>query len=185
MAAPGNRLLSAASLAVVARERHRVLKPTIPLPLHHSWPLFDCRQRFDLGVLLSPDMLDAGWAGSADRDILAAQGIGSWACDLSDNSLAWTGPIFDLFELPHDARISRDEIVALYCEESRVAMERLRAYAIRHRRGFTVDTKIRTVGGRHRWMRLLAVPVCEGDRVVRLHGLKQDISREYWRALPG
>ena len=180
MAAARNRLLSAASLASIASERHRVLKPTIPLPLHHSWPLFECGRRFDLGVLLNPDMLDPRWVGSTDSDILAAEGIGSWACDLSDNSLAWTGPIFDLFGLPRDTRISRGEIVALYCEESRAAMERLRAYAIKHRRGFTVDMEIRTVGGRHRWMRLLAAPVCEGDRVVRLHGLKQDITREYW-----
>ena len=52
-------------------------------------------------------------------------------------------------------------------------MERLRAYAIKHRRGFTLDAQIRpAVGGKYRWMRLIAAPVCSGERVARLHGLK-------------
>jgi hypothetical protein len=28
------------------------------------------------------------------------------------------------------------------------------------------------VGGQRRWMRLIAAPICNGNRVVRLHGLK-------------
>jgi hypothetical protein len=51
-------------------------------------------------------------------------------------------------------------------------MERLRSYAIRHKRGFTLDAEIRPVIGDNRWMRLIAVPIIEGDRAVRLHGLK-------------
>lgn len=51
-------------------------------------------------------------------------------------------------------------------------MERLRAYAIKHQRGFTIDVDIRRAVGGHTWMRLIAAPVCVDDRVVRLHGLK-------------
>ena len=156
---------------MVPRERHRFLKPTNPLPLHHSWPLFESSCRFDLGMLCDAE---------PGADSIVARGVGRWSCDLADNGLAWTGPVFDLFGLPHDAPISRDDIVSLYCEESRAAMERLRAYAIKHRRGFTVDMEIRTVGGSRRWMRLQAAPVCDdGGRVVRLEGLKQDVSRHY------
>ena len=55
---------------------------------------------------------------------------------------------------------------------SRAKMERLRAYAIRHRRGFTLDAEIEAPGGGRRRMRLICAPVCEGERVTRLHGLK-------------
>ena len=51
-------------------------------------------------------------------------------------------------------------------------MERLRADAIRYKRGFTLDAEIQPATGERRWMRLIAAPVCEGDRAVRLHGLK-------------
>jgi hypothetical protein len=51
-------------------------------------------------------------------------------------------------------------------------MERLRSYAIRHKRGFTLDIEIRAAVGETRWTRLIAAPLCEGNRAVRLHGLK-------------
>ena len=93
-------------------------------------------------------------------------------CDLGDDSLIWSGGVYDIFGLPRGAAVSRDEAVALYAEDSRARMERLRSYAIRHRRGFTIDAEIRPASGQVRWMRLIAAPVCEGERVVRLHGLK-------------
>ena len=51
-------------------------------------------------------------------------------------------------------------------------MEKLRAYAIKHRRGFTLDVEIKPAQAACRWMRLVAAPVCVGDEVVRLQGLK-------------
>jgi hypothetical protein len=67
----------------------------------------------------------------------------------------------------------RDEVAGQYVERSRAAMERLRAYAITHKRGFTLDAQIRAVGGECRWMRLIAASVSSCDKVVGLSGLKQ------------
>ena len=103
---------------------------------------------------------------------LGVHHAGLWECDLLDNSLTWSGGVFDIFGLPRGARISRDEAVAFYSEESRAAMERLRGHAIKHQRGFTLDVEINpAIGGRRR-IRLIGAPVCEGGRAVRLHGLK-------------
>lgn len=157
--------------------RPQSFRPTEPLPLHHSWPLAERERRFDLGYILDP--VEPGWAVSmispVDRQALAQRGIGLWECDLTDNALSWSTEVYDIFGLPRDAHVRRDEAVRLYCEGSRAAMERLRAYAIRHQRGFTLDAQIQPARGQTRWMRLIAAPVCEGDRVVRLHGLKQII----------
>lgn len=150
----------------------------VPSPLTHSWPLVEERQRFDLGLLF-----DAPAGALAlpefDSGLLAAQRIGLWECDLGDNALSWTAGVYDLFGLPRDAALERDEIAALYAEPSRAAMERLRAHAIKHRRGFTLDAEIVPVTGPRRWMRLIAAPVCVGRRAVRLHGIKQDVSAIY------
>ena len=146
------------------------MKRTEPLALHHSWPIFEQARHFDLGCVLSSAVTDI--IEPAQVGTLALHHAGLWECDLSDNGLIWSGGVYDIFGLPRNAKISRDEIVALYCEESRAAMERLRAHAIRHRRGFTLDVEINSVTDGPRWMRLIGAPVCEDGRAVRLHGLK-------------
>jgi len=80
--------------------------------------------------------------------------------------------VHDLFGLPRDASVTRADAVARYGEGSRAAMERLRAHAIAHRRGFTLDVEIWSAPARSDWVRLIAAPVCVGDEVVGLHGFK-------------
>jgi len=87
--------------------------------------------------------------------------------------LTWSGGVFDIFGLERDSTVSREQAVAHYSEESRASLERLRSYAIRHKRGFTIDVEIRAASiGKNRSVRVIGAPVCEDDRVVRLHGLK-------------
>jgi PAS domain-containing protein len=142
-----------------------------PLALHCSWPIYEKARHFELGSLLSCAVIDV--VGPARVGELGIHHAGCWECDLtSGDALTWSGGVYDIFGLPRGVRISRDEAAALYSEESRAAMERLRNYAIRHKRGFTLDAQIRPATGGSRWMRLIAVPVIEEDRAVRLHGLK-------------
>lgn len=140
------------------------------LPLTHSWPLAEQGRHFDLGLVIDSVITDA--IPPADIDQLAVHHVGCWECDLGDNSLIWSGGVYDIFGLPRGSPLTRDEAVALYSEESRAKMEALRAHAIRHRRGFTLDAEIHPAVGARRWMRLICAPVCEEDRPVRLHGLK-------------
>ena len=141
-----------------------------PLALHNSWPIFEQGRHFDLGCVLScavTDIIEPARVGE-----LGPHHAGLWECDLADNALTWSGGVYDIFGLPRGAQVARDEIVALYCEGSRAAMERLRAHSIKHRRGFTLDVEINPATGERRWMRLIGAPVCEGGKGVRLHGLK-------------
>jgi len=141
-----------------------------PHPLRHSWPLYEEPRHFDLGCILNSAVTDV--VEPAEVGGLGLHHAGCWECDLADNSLIWSGGVYDIFGIPRGAQVTRDEAVVLYSEESRAAMVRLRAYAIKHRRGFTLDAEIRPVVGERRWIRLIAAPICNGDRVVRLHGLK-------------
>jgi PAS domain-containing protein len=143
------------------------------LPLIHSWPLFERERQFELGSIVD---------GECDRLIASLSsasqvaGIGYWECDLVNDRLSWSSPVYDLFGLPQTETPLRQDVLPLYAEESRVLMEQLRAYAIRHRRGFTLDAQLRPADGGTRWMRLVAAPVIEDGRVVRLQGLKRDSS---------
>jgi hypothetical protein len=150
------------------------MKPAEPLALNHSWPLFERGLRFDLGRLDAPDPTLAGVHDAA----LAAQGIGRWSCDLACDRLSWSTGVYNLFDWRRDRPPERHGVLRLYQSESLSAVERLRAYAIRHRRGFTVDAHIQTPE-RSRWMRIIGAPQCQGARVIALHGLKMDVSAEY------
>ncbi|WP_454882887.1 PAS domain S-box protein [Sphingomonas oryzagri] len=146
------------------------MKPFAGLPLTHSWPLFECEQQFELGATFDADVVTE-W-----RDLAK---IGRWECDLRDNRLTWSSAVYLLFGLPEDASLARSETLPLYAEQSRVMMERLRAYAIRHRRGFTLDAELRPADGGTRWMRLIAAPIVRDGRVISLHGIKRDITSRY------
>ena len=141
-----------------------------PLQLHHTWPLYEQARHFELGLILNCAAIDA--VAPSEVGDLAVHHAACWECDLADNSLIWSGGVYDIFGFPRGASVTREEAVALYSDESRAKMERLRAYAIRHQRGFTLDAEIQPVVGGRRWMRVIAAPACDGDRVARLHGLK-------------
>ncbi|AJR24057.1 MULTISPECIES: hypothetical protein [Sphingobium] len=145
------------------------MRPTEPLPLNHSWPLYALRDH------LAPVMLDDRIA--RDDGALAERGLGLWHCDLSDDSLNWTDGVYDIFGLERGMTVPRPLAVSLYTPESRAAMEQLRAYAIRHRRGFTVDVDIRPADGGECAMRLIAAPIIQRNQVVALHGVKQFLPR--------
>ena len=150
------------------------MRPTEPLPLYHSWPILDRDRQFALGALLNaPERLPAEPSALARCGAaLAPRGIGVWECDLADETLTWSEGVYDLFGLPRHSRVAREDAVALYCSDSAAAMEKLRKHALAHRRGFTLDAEIRPGHHGRRWMRLIAAPVCEDGRPVKLHGLK-------------
>jgi hypothetical protein len=142
----------------------------MPLGLKHTWPLWEQARHFELGYVLSSavtDVIDPTEVGG-----LGLHHAGCWECVLTDNSLTWSGGVYDIFGLPRGVQISREDSVAFYSEDSRAKMERLRSYSIRHNRGFTLDVEIRAAVGESRYVRLIAAPKCLGDRVVSLHGLK-------------
>lgn len=146
------------------------MTPTDSLPLHHTWPLYEAPRKLDLGCILNCAITDA--LEPSETGQLGAYHAGLWECDLADDSLVWSGGVYDIFGIPRGTQVTRDEAVMLYCEHSRAAMERLRAHAIEHQRGFTIDVQIRVAGAVGRWMRLIAAPFCEGGLVTRLQGVK-------------
>ncbi len=153
--------------------REYALRPTEPLPLFHSWPLADQPGRTDLGQLV--DFALPGIGDLPEDARLAELGIGWWECDLSDNRLSWTDGVYDIFGFARGSEVGRADAVLRYVSESRAAMERLRAHAIEHKRGFTLDVEIEPVSGARHWVRLITTPICVGERVVRLRGIKQRI----------
>lgn len=99
---------------------------------------------------------------------------GYWHCDIADeNTLTWSEKVYELFGLPAGAPIERDWAVARYSERSRAALERVRTLGLDRRIGFILDAEIQSDELSSHWIRVLAVPIIRGGRVVGLHGLKR------------
>lgn len=140
-------------------------------PPGFSWPLWEQPRHFELGHILNSAVTDA--LPPRRVGALGVHHCGLWECDLRDQSLVWSGGAYDIFGLSRGSPITRQQAVAHYSEHSRARLENLRAYAIRRKRGFTLDVEIRAAAvGDRRWVRVIGAPVCEGDAVVRLHGVK-------------
>lgn len=139
--------------------------------LDQTWPLFEQGRHFDLGHILNSAIADA--IEPAGVGALGIHHAGLWECDLSDDRLVWSGGVFDLFGVARGSAVSRELALGFYREECRAKLERLRAHAIRHRLGFTLDVEILpAAGAKRRRMRLIGAPRCEDDRTTHLHGLK-------------
>ena len=106
-------------------------------------------------------------------------GDGPFSCDLVANTLSWSDSTYALFGLPAGTTPVREVVLPMYRPESRAALERLRTHAIRHRRGFTIDTEVAAPGQPLRWVRIVALPEFENGRSVRLRGVHQDVTHEY------
>lgn len=148
------------------------MTPREPLALYHSWPLWEEDTRFDLGRLH-----DVTWARERHEAPTVPRGM--WRCDLPTGSLFWSPEVHGLFGIPAHERATRDDALAIYAEESRAALERLRTYALRHRRGFTLDVLLRPHGARDRWVRINAVPRLADGEAVELYGTKHDVTAAY------
>ena len=149
----------------------RPVSPNQPLPVHR-WPLDIQGHRFTLGRVgnWSAEVADA----CATERRAPHPGVGIWQCELDGEALTWSDSVYNMFGLPRGVPVTRAEAVTYYSDHSRAQMERLRADAIEHQQSFLLDAEIRPGhGSRHCWMRLIAAPVCEDGRVVRLQGLKQ------------
>jgi diguanylate cyclase (GGDEF)-like protein len=108
----------------------------------------------------------------------AAARLGVWECDLTTETLQWSGGTYDMFDIPRDAPLTRRQILTCYPEASLEALEAIRSRAIECRGGFNLDAEIVTSRGNRRWIRITANVECGGNRPIRLFGIKQDITEE-------
>lgn len=136
-----------------------------------SWPLRDQSKYFDLGHILNSAVVEA--IAPVQIGAVGSQHAGLWECDLSSETLIWSGGVYDMFGLERGTPVSRELALSHYSEDSRAKLERLRTHAIRSNRGFTIDIEIRAAAvGMSRHLRIIGAPVYEGEVAVKLHGLK-------------
>lgn len=125
-------------------------------------------------------------AMARSRDIFerasAAARLGLWECDLTNETLQWSGGTYDMFDIPRDTPLRRNQTLIRYPAASLKTLNTIRSRAIAEGSGFNLDTAIVTPNGGERWIRITATVECAGERPTRLFGLKQDITEERRRS---
>ena len=131
------------------------------------------------GGSLRPDRSSVLTDGRDIQDqAFAAARIGLWQCDLSNGALAWTDSVYGMFGIQRGAGLDRDRIVECYRVKSRQELDRLRSDAIAACGNFKLDAEIAAFDGQERWIRITASVESQGDRGIRLYGMKQDITED-------
>jgi diguanylate cyclase (GGDEF)-like protein len=108
----------------------------------------------------------------------AAAHLGLWECDLATEALQWSGGTYDMFAIPRDRPLKREQTLVRYPTESLKTLDDIRRRAIAERSSFNLDTEIVTPAEGRRWIRITATVECTADRATRLLGFKQDITEE-------
>lgn len=132
----------------------------------------------DLPVLVGPARARTEPDTQCIARAVAHAGIGVFECDLRSEALMWTRNVYDIFGIDRTTVPHREEIVALYDEESCEALTRLRSRAIARKSGFTLDARITRPDGGDRWVQIVAKVETERGRAARLVGTKLDITRQ-------
>lgn len=104
--------------------------------------------------------------------------VGLWECSLPDGRLRWSDAVYDIFGLPRGSAVDRAASLRLYQPGSLEAVIEQRARAIAERSSFRLDAQIVTPAGDARWVRISGKVECDGDRPVRVFGMKQDVTAE-------
>ena len=81
-----------------------------PSPLYSSWPLWEQPRHFDLGLILNCAVADA--IEPEGVGALGLQHAGLWECDLTNETLTWSGGVYDIFGLPRGTVVSRSDALS-------------------------------------------------------------------------
>src|SRR5438270_4560112 len=66
-----------------------------PVALAHSWPLWEQARHFELGHVFNCAITDL--IPPIEVGTIGPHHAGCWECDLSNNSLVWSGGVYDIF----------------------------------------------------------------------------------------
>lgn len=112
------------------------------------------------------------------RGACAASQTGAWHYRLGEDRAEWTPFLYDLFEVPKGAEISRDFALSFYVEKSRQRIGEAVNVCLAEGTPWNMDVQCRSTTGRVFWARTIGEAILQDGRVVALQGAFQDITRE-------
>lgn len=118
-----------------------------------------------------------------DRDeLLSLTGrmarIGGWEFDSRTLKGTWTDEVARIHDLDPENETDVELGVSFYRGASRTQIETAIKKAIDLGKAYDLELEMITAKGTHKWVRTIGQPVKEGDRVVKIQGILQDITEQ-------
>jgi PAS domain S-box-containing protein len=102
--------------------------------------------------------------------------VGGWEMDAATGKGTWTDEVARIHGIDPSIATNRSFGVGFYEGESRSRIEAAIGAAIAEARPYDLDLDLHTAGGEIKRVRTIGIPIVEKGRVVRLHGIFQDVS---------
>jgi PAS domain S-box-containing protein len=106
----------------------------------------------------------------------ATANVGGWELDLATMALRLTAQAYLIHDAPMTSRPTFEGFVNLYGEAERVLIRTGLDGVMAHGTPYDQALPLTTIRGRHRWVRLIGRPQFDGDRIVRINGVVQDVT---------
>jgi PAS domain S-box-containing protein len=103
--------------------------------------------------------------------------VGGWEFDPRTGEGTWTQEVARIHDMDPEEHTSRDIGLEFYQGESRQQIAAAIAAAIADGTPYDLELEMVTAKGNRKWVRTIAVADKEGDKVVRLRGTFQDITK--------
>lgn len=101
--------------------------------------------------------------------------IGNWELDLSTNRVTWSSMVYEIHEMAQGMQIELDRALDYYHPDSRGIISEAVEKCIKEGQPWDLELRIITVLGNKRWVRAIGAPIQNGDKIIKLAGLFQDI----------
>ncbi len=104
--------------------------------------------------------------------------LGSWEIDLNTNKLFWSKQTYHIFDLPYDYKPSVEEAIQYYDEDAQIILKKAIKNTIQTGEGYDLQLRFISAKGVQKWVRSIGKTVCQNNKVVKVYGVIQDITKE-------
>ncbi|MCB0210178.1 MAG: PAS domain-containing protein [Anaerolineae bacterium] len=102
--------------------------------------------------------------------------VGGWEFDAATLQGQWTEMVTSIHEIDPNYPASVEYALTFFPEESRQLVENAVKNAIERGEPYDLEVEFISSKGNHKWIRTIATPIWENNKVVKIRGVLQDIS---------
>ncbi len=102
--------------------------------------------------------------------------VGGWEFDAATKLGTWSKEVARIHDLDTDAITNFETGISFYKNESRIKIAEAIQTAIDHGIPYDLELEMTSAKGITKWVRTMGVPVMEGNKIIKVRGIYQDIT---------